>query len=319
MIAARWPTDLERTVVVVVSASPAAPSRPTASAAPSSQAFTDAGIDAASRIVVVTDPGSPFEKLSADEGYRSRSWPTRTSAAATARSPRSGWSRRRWPAPTSPSCSTRPPRRRRRCRPTAPDNPALVLAPSLAGSRRPRQARSSRPRARHRRLRRLGRAADRRVHRQERHRRPAGRRRGPQRARAAQRRRRPGARAARGGHQRGDGRVRYADRRHDRFARRAVPALGDRDRGRPGTCSASTRSTSRTWRAPRRPRAVCSTPSPSRRPPRSPTAPWRSAATDGLLDGVDTAEGALDALLGQLADNGYLAVWPTSTPSATRT
>jgi glucose-6-phosphate isomerase len=34
------------------------------------KAFTDAGIDAASRIVVVTDPGSPFEKLSADEGYR---------------------------------------------------------------------------------------------------------------------------------------------------------------------------------------------------------------------------------------------------------
>jgi len=34
------------------------------------KAFTDAGIDAASRVVVVTDPGSPFEKLSADEGYR---------------------------------------------------------------------------------------------------------------------------------------------------------------------------------------------------------------------------------------------------------
>jgi glucose-6-phosphate isomerase len=34
------------------------------------KAFTDAGIDAASRIIVVTDPGSPFEQLSADEGYR---------------------------------------------------------------------------------------------------------------------------------------------------------------------------------------------------------------------------------------------------------
>jgi glucose-6-phosphate isomerase len=34
------------------------------------KAFQDAGIDAASRVVVVTDPGSPFEKLSADEGYR---------------------------------------------------------------------------------------------------------------------------------------------------------------------------------------------------------------------------------------------------------
>jgi glucose-6-phosphate isomerase len=34
------------------------------------KAFTDAGIDAASRIVVVTDPGSPLEKLSGELGYR---------------------------------------------------------------------------------------------------------------------------------------------------------------------------------------------------------------------------------------------------------
>jgi glucose-6-phosphate isomerase len=34
------------------------------------KAFTDAGIDAARRIVVVTDPGSPFSKLSESEGYR---------------------------------------------------------------------------------------------------------------------------------------------------------------------------------------------------------------------------------------------------------
>ncbi|MBP2330064.1 glucose-6-phosphate isomerase [Kibdelosporangium banguiense] len=34
------------------------------------KAFTAQGIDAASRIVVVTDPGSPFEKLAADAGYR---------------------------------------------------------------------------------------------------------------------------------------------------------------------------------------------------------------------------------------------------------
>jgi glucose-6-phosphate isomerase len=33
-------------------------------------AFTREGIDAASRIVVVTDPGSPLEKLGKDEGYR---------------------------------------------------------------------------------------------------------------------------------------------------------------------------------------------------------------------------------------------------------
>jgi glucose-6-phosphate isomerase len=34
------------------------------------KAFTDAGIDAASRIVVVTDPGSPLEKAAMDAGYR---------------------------------------------------------------------------------------------------------------------------------------------------------------------------------------------------------------------------------------------------------
>ncbi|MFI5707248.1 glucose-6-phosphate isomerase [Kribbella sp. NPDC051620] len=34
------------------------------------KAFTDAGIDAASRVIVVTDPGSPFQKLAEDEGYR---------------------------------------------------------------------------------------------------------------------------------------------------------------------------------------------------------------------------------------------------------
>jgi glucose-6-phosphate isomerase len=34
------------------------------------QAFTDAGIDAASRVVVVTDPGSPLAELADAEGYR---------------------------------------------------------------------------------------------------------------------------------------------------------------------------------------------------------------------------------------------------------
>ena len=34
------------------------------------QAFRDAGVDPARRIVVVTDPGSPLEKIAADEGYR---------------------------------------------------------------------------------------------------------------------------------------------------------------------------------------------------------------------------------------------------------
>jgi glucose-6-phosphate isomerase len=34
------------------------------------QAFTEAGVDAKSRIVVVTDPGSPLEKLAGEAGYR---------------------------------------------------------------------------------------------------------------------------------------------------------------------------------------------------------------------------------------------------------
>lgn len=34
------------------------------------QAFTDAGIDAKSRIIIVTDPGSPLDKASRDAGYR---------------------------------------------------------------------------------------------------------------------------------------------------------------------------------------------------------------------------------------------------------
>lgn len=34
------------------------------------QAFTDAGLDAASRIIIVTDPGSPLDKASREAGYR---------------------------------------------------------------------------------------------------------------------------------------------------------------------------------------------------------------------------------------------------------
>src|SRR5262249_37037447 len=62
-------TDLDRTVVVVSSKSGSTletdSQRRTFEAA-----FTAAGIDAARRIVVVTDPGSPLEKASADAGYR---------------------------------------------------------------------------------------------------------------------------------------------------------------------------------------------------------------------------------------------------------
>ncbi len=62
-------TDLSRTVVVVSSKSGGTVETDSQRRALVA-AFTAAGIDAASRIVVVTDPGSPFEQLSRDEGYR---------------------------------------------------------------------------------------------------------------------------------------------------------------------------------------------------------------------------------------------------------
>jgi glucose-6-phosphate isomerase len=62
-------TDLERTVVVVSSKSGGTVETDSQRRA-FVQAFTDAGIDAASRIVVVTDPGSPLAELAEKEGYR---------------------------------------------------------------------------------------------------------------------------------------------------------------------------------------------------------------------------------------------------------
>jgi glucose-6-phosphate isomerase len=61
--------DLSRTVVVVSSKS-GGTLETDSQRRVFAEAFTAAGIDAASRIVVVTDPGSPFSELAADEGYR---------------------------------------------------------------------------------------------------------------------------------------------------------------------------------------------------------------------------------------------------------
>ncbi|GAB2645280.1 glucose-6-phosphate isomerase [Kribbella swartbergensis] len=61
--------DLQKTVVVVSSKSGGTVETDSHRRA-FVKAFQDAGIDPAGRIVVVTDPGSPFEKLAADEGYR---------------------------------------------------------------------------------------------------------------------------------------------------------------------------------------------------------------------------------------------------------
>lgn len=61
--------DLERTVVVVSSKSGSTVETDSQRRA-FEAAFTAAGIDAATRIVVVTDPGSPLERASLDAGYR---------------------------------------------------------------------------------------------------------------------------------------------------------------------------------------------------------------------------------------------------------
>ena len=61
--------DLQRTVIVVSSKSGGTVETDSQRRA-FVQAFTDAGIDAASRVIVVTDPDSPLSKLAADEGYR---------------------------------------------------------------------------------------------------------------------------------------------------------------------------------------------------------------------------------------------------------
>ncbi|WP_414937691.1 glucose-6-phosphate isomerase [Amycolatopsis sp. cmx-11-51] len=61
--------DLERTVIVVSSKSGGTVETDSHRRI-FAKAFADAGIDAARRIVVVTDPGSPFADLSEKEGYR---------------------------------------------------------------------------------------------------------------------------------------------------------------------------------------------------------------------------------------------------------
>jgi glucose-6-phosphate isomerase len=61
--------DLEHSVVVVSSKSGSTVETDSQRRA-YEQAFSDAGIDPATRIVIVTDPGSPLDKESRDKGYR---------------------------------------------------------------------------------------------------------------------------------------------------------------------------------------------------------------------------------------------------------
>ena len=68
-VAAAFGTDLERTVLVVSSKS-GTTVETDSHRRYAEQCFTDAGIDPASRIVVVTDPGSPLQNLAEKAGYR---------------------------------------------------------------------------------------------------------------------------------------------------------------------------------------------------------------------------------------------------------
>jgi glucose-6-phosphate isomerase len=68
-VAAAVRDRLDRTVVVVSSKSGSTVETDSQKRA-YEQAFTDAGIDPATRIVIVTDPGSPLDKASREAGYR---------------------------------------------------------------------------------------------------------------------------------------------------------------------------------------------------------------------------------------------------------
>ncbi|MGH3355958.1 MAG: glucose-6-phosphate isomerase, partial [Nocardioidaceae bacterium] len=69
VVARATASDLERTVVVVSSKSGGTVETDSQRRA-FLQAFADAGIDAASRMVVVTDPDSPLSRLAGESGYR---------------------------------------------------------------------------------------------------------------------------------------------------------------------------------------------------------------------------------------------------------
>ena len=224
------------------------------------------------RFVAITDPGSKLEALARERGFRrSRRRASRRSAAASRRCRRSAWCRPRCRGIDVEALAARRAEtmaiacRRRRRRPEPGRRRSALLLGAGRGTR-PRQA-DARRRARARALRRLARAADRRVDRQ------AGRailpidgeplvaRRSATATTACSSRCASTAHLAPGDDQRlaalaaarpAGGRAR--PRRSARPRRRVLP-LGDRDRGRRRRCSASTRSTSPTSRRPRSRRA----------------------------------------------------------------
>ena len=228
------------------------------------QAFRDAGIDPAKRIIVVTDPGSPLDdvgtrrRLPRVQRRPERRWPL---LGADRLRPRAVGARRRR--------HRRAPRRGRDDRALARDRQPREPRPrARRGDRRARPAaRQARHRGRrhpHRRLRRLGRAAHRRVDRQAGHRHPARRaRQGRPRAR---RRTCPTSRscdssttpATRSSADHDTGEIRVSG-----TPRRAAARLGVRDRRRrPHPRHQPVRPARRRVREDRRPR-------PARRPPRA--------------------------------------------------
>ena len=208
-------------------------------------------------------------------------------------------------------------RGRRLERATTSDNPALALGAALGGDAtrgRDKVVLVDR-RLGHHRLRRLGRAAHRRVDRQGRH--AASCRswsRAPTRPRSLRRTtsRRPAGRPPRrrGRHDVPRPRAATTARSRQRLARRAVPGLGvRRRRRRPAARHQPVRPAGRR-ESPRRPPAACSTRRPAAdRRPTFVDGGVEVRATPGLLGGASTVDDAVDALLGTVgAADGYLAV-----------
>ena len=264
------------------------------------QAFRDAGIDPTTRIIVVTDPGSPLDESARAAGYRVfNADPTvggRYSALTAFGLVPSG-SR----APTSPRSSTRPRRSSSRSRSTAPRTPGLVLGAAIAATRRCATSSRSSPTAR------TSSAS------------PTG----------------PSSSSPSPPGKEGTGIlpvvldtdapeltddladvqvVRLVDDAGDQIfgdhdtgeirvsgtPRRAVARVGVRDRRRRTHCSASTRSTSPTSSRRRSPRAACSTPAPSRHRRRSSTDGIEVRGTPDVIGASSDLVSAIDVLLEEL-------------------
>ena len=223
--------------------------------------------------------------------------PTRPSAAATARCRRSGWCPRRWPAPTSARCSTRPrswpstwPRR---------TTPRSSWAPRWArppGQGRDKLALADGGLRQHHGLRRLGRAAHRRVHRQGGPRHPARRPRVGRRARRHRPRTRCSPSSAAGAPAAGT-----VARRH-RPAGRPVPRLGVRHRRRRAGARhqpvrPAQRDREQGEHQPRSSPRACPTSRRRRRSARSRCAAAAGCSTASTSSAHDGVSLALDALL----------------------